>query len=457
MSLVEALKGASEELQGLRPVQRIRKILQLGRIIVSELTGTLLSVPYGARALKTYYSLPTLEGARGKSNAVTLVKDVRYSEAERCVMDIYLPAQARLDTEIQGDTEVDVPVALFCHGGIWATGSKWHYAPMATRLAEAGVIVAVMQYSLYPQALAPQMISEVSSALSWTMDNMHRFGGGSGKVSLMGHSAGAHLCAMALLHRAAQHKSQRPEIDRRMPSQFIGMAGVYDIAQHYEYEDGRGVAKLSTMARAMGGHDRFGQLSPSTILAETCYSHMRRHTDHSSEELSSKLHALHGERLSLRMGLNHQPDKPLPLTSTASRAVAGPMDSLVNFSMEDAVRLPPMILSSGFRDTVVPWYESSEFCIRLRDIGVQAKKLMYKNADHGTFVTGWRRTPRHKLSNDPEHSDLPEACQDVMTLVTNPCIKLEFSKSAFAGASSAPPFGFEELRAEDASEYRSTS
>lgn len=38
-----------------------------------------------------------------------------------------------------------VPVVLFCHGGVWASGAKWHYAPMATRLAQAGIVTAVMQ------------------------------------------------------------------------------------------------------------------------------------------------------------------------------------------------------------------------------------------------------------------------------------------------------------------------
>lgn len=53
------------------------------------------------------------------------------------------------------------PMVLFCHGGVWAAGSKWHYAPLAARLAQAGVVTAVMQYSLYPQALVPQMVAEV--------------------------------------------------------------------------------------------------------------------------------------------------------------------------------------------------------------------------------------------------------------------------------------------------------
>ena len=40
------------------------------------------------------------------------------------------------------------PMVLFCHGGVWAAGAKWHYAPLAARLAQAGVVTAVMQVGL---------------------------------------------------------------------------------------------------------------------------------------------------------------------------------------------------------------------------------------------------------------------------------------------------------------------
>ncbi len=45
------------------------------------------------------------------------------------------------------------------------------------------------------------------------------------------------------------------------------MAGVYDIAQHLQYEAGRGVRYLSTMERALGGESQFASQSPSVILA----------------------------------------------------------------------------------------------------------------------------------------------------------------------------------------------
>ena len=63
-------------------------------------------------------------------------------------------------------------------------GEKWHYAPMATRLAQQGILTCVLQYSLYPEARAQDMVAEVSSALSWTLDNITQYGGNPSKVLL---------------------------------------------------------------------------------------------------------------------------------------------------------------------------------------------------------------------------------------------------------------------------------
>ena len=49
-----------------------------------------------------------------------------------------------------------------------------------------------------------------------------------------------------------------------------GIAGVYDIETHYQYEFGRGVAELSTMKRAIGGRPKFQSQSPALILNAAC-------------------------------------------------------------------------------------------------------------------------------------------------------------------------------------------
>ena len=80
-----------------------------------------------------------------------------------------------------------------------------------------------------------QMWDEVSRAISWTMDNIRTYGGDARRVSLVGHSAGAQLCARALLQRAgvknvpSKTNAREFHADSRMPRRFVGIAGVYDI------------------------------------------------------------------------------------------------------------------------------------------------------------------------------------------------------------------------------------
>ena len=97
----------------------------------------------------------------------------RYGAGCRNKFDIYLPAVSA----------PAAPVALFCHGGVWAHGERWHYAPMATRLAQAGVLTMVMSYSLYPKASAAMQAAEVNKALSWSLANIDRYGGDPAKVN----------------------------------------------------------------------------------------------------------------------------------------------------------------------------------------------------------------------------------------------------------------------------------
>jgi acetyl esterase/lipase len=48
---------------------------------------------------------------------------------------------------------------------------------MAAHLAQLGIVACVIQYTLYPDALVPQMVREVSAAFSWVLDHVHKYGG----------------------------------------------------------------------------------------------------------------------------------------------------------------------------------------------------------------------------------------------------------------------------------------
>jgi len=105
------------------------------------------------------------------------------------------------------------------------------------------------------------------------------------QVTLMGHSAGAHMCMMALLYRARAAAaaasgtplSAQPQDDLcgqalghvhdgRMPCQFLAVTGVFDISKHFVYEAHRGVEELSTMKRAIGGSFHSMKENLDTIL-----------------------------------------------------------------------------------------------------------------------------------------------------------------------------------------------
>jgi len=84
-------------------------------------------------------------------------RDIRYGPMQRCLLDVYSPTDSAAATA--GPLAAGrLPVVLFLHGGVWASGEKWHYAPLASRLVQEGFVVVVPTYSLYPKALVPQMV-----------------------------------------------------------------------------------------------------------------------------------------------------------------------------------------------------------------------------------------------------------------------------------------------------------
>uniref|UniRef100_A0A7R9YU06 protein-S-isoprenylcysteine alpha-carbonyl methylesterase n=1 Tax=Chlamydomonas euryale TaxID=1486919 RepID=A0A7R9YU06_9CHLO len=185
--------------------ERLRRLPEVLGILLSEVVGLFALIPYALSTMALYRSLPGpgSEAALAKLG-VTVERDVAYGQGNRCLLDVYAPAAA---SKAVGDGDPEqppaVPVIVFVHGGVWASGEKWHYAPMATRLAQEGYMVVVPSYELYPKALCPQMVRETSDALSWTLDNVGARGGDPAAVALVGHSAGAQLASMALLARAS--------------------------------------------------------------------------------------------------------------------------------------------------------------------------------------------------------------------------------------------------------------
>lgn len=94
-------------------------------------------------------------------------------------------------------TAVDptAPVLVFVHGGYWQALSARDSLYLAPATLHGGWSYAAVEYTLAPHASLDTMVTEVTSALGLIAAALPD----ARSVVLAGHSAGGHLCAMAVL------------------------------------------------------------------------------------------------------------------------------------------------------------------------------------------------------------------------------------------------------------------
>jgi dipeptidyl aminopeptidase/acylaminoacyl peptidase len=88
----------------------------------------------------------------------------------------------------------DAPLMVFIHGGYWQRNSKEVFGCMAEGPLAHGIDVAMVGYTLAPEASLTQIAAEIRAAVDWLNDN----GMAQGKIILAGWSAGGHLASLLL-------------------------------------------------------------------------------------------------------------------------------------------------------------------------------------------------------------------------------------------------------------------
>ncbi|CAE8634740.1 unnamed protein product [Polarella glacialis] len=150
------------------------------------------------------------------------------------------------------------PLVVFVHGGSWSHSRFWMYKLLGRRLESAGFAVAVVGYGQYPRSNIPDMVADLSLALSWLGAQSSALGISGGRPVLLGHSSGGHLCALAALLGKEGHSL----------AGVATMGSPMDIADHYDWEKQRGVEDMSALFPAFGGELGFAPLSPTQILLQ---------------------------------------------------------------------------------------------------------------------------------------------------------------------------------------------
>lgn len=89
------------------------------------------------------------------------------------------------------------PTVAFIHGGYWQGNEKEPYAFVAEGPLAHDLNVALIEYTLAPEARMTAIVAEIHAAVGWLAANAQsRFGTGR-NLLICGHSAGGHLTAMA--------------------------------------------------------------------------------------------------------------------------------------------------------------------------------------------------------------------------------------------------------------------
>ncbi len=135
-----------------------------------------------------FFLLSLVLAAHGK-----VVRDVPYVEdgAEQQKLDIHLPVRADPGPH---------PVVIAIHGGGWSLGHRAmsrFVQPKTRWLNKQGFIVVSIGYRLSPEVHHPAHIQDVCTAIAWVGKNIDRYHGDPSQLYLLGHSAGAHLAALA--------------------------------------------------------------------------------------------------------------------------------------------------------------------------------------------------------------------------------------------------------------------
>jgi len=215
------------------------------------------------------------------------------------------------------------PVVVFITGGAWIIGYKAWNLFVAPQLNAAGIIVVSPDYRNFPQGTVGDMVEDGTTAVAWVKAHIREHGGDPRNITLCGQSAGAWMVAMMVIERARLEGTKAVEAACGWTCSdlrhVVGISGPYDMADPKQLQ------------------------------------HM-----HSRGLYKSVLYSIFEGELS-----RWSPARAVRVLGPAA-----------------AAQLPPFLLMHGAADKTVPCKSSEDFCMVLKDCGVEARSSMFAHKSH---------------------------------------------------------------------------
>jgi acetyl esterase/lipase len=141
--------------------------------------------------------------------------DVAYGPGRQQRLDVYVPDRVAREP---------CAVVVFWHGGRWEEGDKGDYLFVGAALAGLGCVAVLPNYRHYPEVRMAGFMQDAALAAAWAARHAREYRD-TGRLFLMGHSAGAHLAALVSLDLRyfAALEAPPPSI-----AGIVGLSGPYD-------------------------------------------------------------------------------------------------------------------------------------------------------------------------------------------------------------------------------------
>lgn len=215
------------------PLQYFLRDSGLLRLIVDSLV--FLGVPSLLHVYPTAWNdFQTLSGRSSNtcSDDAILFRNVKYGKYRQQRIEI-------MQTKRQIESSKWI---VFVHGGAWGSGFPLLYRLVANSFLSEGFHVAIVGYRTYPDTIVNGQIDDIVQAIEFLREEDEEEASIIMDITLMGHSSGAHIGMLGILQNKIQGIRR-----------FVGISGVYDIPQHYQFESKRGVERISPLAPVCGG------------------------------------------------------------------------------------------------------------------------------------------------------------------------------------------------------------
>ena len=154
-----------------------------------------------------------------------------------CTLDLRYGAAVAEGLDFFPCGQANAPLLVFIHGGWWRSLDKSDFSFIAPAFMQAGIDVAITNYTLAPAATIEQITLQQIHAVAWLYHHAADYGFDRTRIVLAGHSAGAHLAAMLMA-------TLWPQVGPKLPVDLIKggilLSGLYDLApvMHADFVNG---------------------------------------------------------------------------------------------------------------------------------------------------------------------------------------------------------------------------